>query len=516
MSVKDVPILTNANVYALASTKSVRQSIQTLKIHRIFINYDNKITVDKLFDILFAMVGNSSFCPTNVKTEDNCLTFCVQKCASALDKLFKNNLVLKDGYNAYYIKVQLCYQLANNQDIPSEFLHQLFNKRFNLNVLNLEGIASEITKKDIYMSPNNLISIGAYLYQFLFASGQNFTSVIRTIRLNNNGLKDLQGIKYLLVFTNLTSLYLRNNLLGDVSVLEPLNTKSLDITDLWLDGNPLCDKYTDEASYIKDAKSYCNNLVKLDGTLLKTGLPQSRRNFVCDNEAAQLVDQFMEHYFTVFDICRKNLVDLYDANALFSLSSSLTPTMLTGSSPSKVFSSASRNILRLSDITRGQDQLHKGAENIIKFLDTLPKTQHDPYTFTIDIVQHDAYSTTIMVTGMFRVFSNNPDTFYNFSRTFRIIHCGHNKFKIFNELLAITNSVTNYPKGFTKTVPARLSEYNKLFGELNSEEKKDMCKMLSNITEKSEYVCEKYLISASWDMKAAINLFIKDFTSSPS
>lgn len=511
----EIPILTKLNVHALIGEPIVRQALQTFKTHVIYVDCDQDVSEDKVFEALFSAVGTASFCPTNIKRDSNSISFYVQKCLPAIEKLVRHNLIIKAGIRHYDINIRLCYKIASNKEvIPCDFLHRLFLKRIQGNTINLEGIVNEINRQGIYMSTNNLYSLGAYLNQFITSNPLVTSAKFTSVRLGNCELKSLYGIKYFLAFANLTSFNLKNNLLEDVSVLEHSALKTLAVTDLWLDGNPLCDKYLDEETYIDAVKIFCPNLLKLDGNLLKIGLPQSRRNFLCDDKAAKLVDQFMEHYFTVFDINRKNLLDLYDSQSLFSLSCSFTSTMLALSFSANMFHSSSRNILRLSDLTKGEEQLHKGAESICRFLNVLPKMQHDPYSFTTDIIHHSSKNTIIMVTGMFRIVSSDvrTDVYYNFSRTFNIRHCGDNQYKIFNEQLYITNLMAECPKNFTKAVPARLSELMTSLGEPDQEEKTDMCKMLSNITQKSEKECECYLNNSKWDMAAAINLFINDFS----
>lgn len=46
------------------------------------------------------------------------------------------------------------------------------------------------------------------------------------------------------------------------SLAEVDSLKQLQLTELWLDGNPLCDKY-DELTYIKGIKEICPKMEKL-------------------------------------------------------------------------------------------------------------------------------------------------------------------------------------------------------------------------------------------------------------
>lgn len=58
-----------------------------------------------------------------------------------------------------------------------------------------------------------------------------------------------------------------------------------------------------------------------DGIILKDGnFPATKRNFLSKLEGIPLVEQFLDHYFTVYDSRnRRALSDMYHKNAMFSL-----------------------------------------------------------------------------------------------------------------------------------------------------------------------------------------------------
>lgn len=47
----------------------------------------------------------------------------------------------------------------------------------------------------------------------------------------------------------------------------------------------------------------------------------------------------------------------------------------------------SRNLLKLVDLSKTADKLDIGAANIKLKFEALPLTEHDPFTFTVDVVQ---------------------------------------------------------------------------------------------------------------------------------
>lgn len=55
-----------------------------------------------------------------------------------------------------------------------------------------------------------------------------------------------------------------------------------------------------------------------------------RRNFAIDFNAESFVDQFLEHFFTLYDsIHRSALTAMYHNKAIFSLSTSYIPDQIT-------------------------------------------------------------------------------------------------------------------------------------------------------------------------------------------
>lgn len=56
--------------------------------------------------------------------------------------------------------------------------------------------------------------------------------------------------------------------------------------------------------------------------------------------------------------------------------------------------------MKLSDFSKTTEQLENGQENIARRLSSLPRTEHDPYTFTVDVL----YYTVNVKTSSVRIF----------------------------------------------------------------------------------------------------------------
>jgi hypothetical protein len=47
----------------------------------------------------------------------------------------------------------------------------------------------------------------------------------------------------------------------------------------------------------------------------------------------------------------------------------------------------SRNLLKLSDYTKSLKLLYHGSDAILATISKLPRSEHDPYSFTVDLVR---------------------------------------------------------------------------------------------------------------------------------
>lgn len=128
--------------------------------------------------------------------------------------------------------------------------------------------------------------------------------------------------------TTMLGIDLHNNSISSMAEITYL--QEFNLIEIWLDGNPLCDK-CDEFSYGKEAKKYLPTLKKIDGFRIHTEpYLLRRRNYLCSQTGFDLVDQFLEHYFTLYDSDNRSVLDgLYHQEALFSLTSSYIPMQST-------------------------------------------------------------------------------------------------------------------------------------------------------------------------------------------
>uniref|UniRef100_A0A8B9VM75 Nuclear RNA export factor 1 n=1 Tax=Anas zonorhyncha TaxID=75864 RepID=A0A8B9VM75_9AVES len=159
--------------------------------------------------------------------------------------------------------------------------------------------------------------------------------------------------------------------------------KGLKLEELWLDGNPLCDAFRDQATYVSSVRERFPKLLRLDGHELPppiafdveapTTLPPCKGSYFGSDDLKALVLRFLQQYYSIYDSSdRQGLLDAYHDGACCSLSIPFghqnPPSALLLSPPAMRF--------KLLKHTR---------LNVVAFLNELPKTQHDVNSFVVDV-----------------------------------------------------------------------------------------------------------------------------------
>jgi len=177
----------------------------------------------------------------------------------------------------------------------------------------------------------------------------------------------------------------------------------------------------------------------VEDDLADPALPASIPKLVKNEAAGAVVLQFLHQFFTLYDSdSRQPLLDAYHENAIMSMAA-------VGSFESlKAYILESRNLTRIKD-NRQHKLLKRGRLQVVSFLSSLPKTQHDPTTFTLDVPFASEKLMTFTVTGMFKERDVKNDRIKHFNRTFVVVPQGSG-FCIVNEILFITFATTNNAK----------------------------------------------------------------------
>lgn len=307
---------------------------------------------------------------------------------------------------------------------------------------------------------------------------------------------------------HLTKLDLRHNQILDVEYLRYFH--EFKISELWLDGNPLCAKYATSQDYIQAVKNVFPHLQKLDGIVIgmeKKFVPNIQSNYLGNGTKISLIKQFVKHFFTLYDQEDRIIMHgLYDKNAFYSMTLGAAMNH-TNKEIVKTFST-NRNLLKFADYAKCHDFLFCGPEKIITALQRQPPTSHDFKTFHVDLLDEGDNYIAISVQGLFAYRITHCQPMF-FNRTFIIIRKEDNEYTIVNDQYYIDgipahmiNEIKYELKPIPKFIPTVLSV----------SEKEQLLRFLREITKMNIQYCYKYLQEAEWNIRNAINIFIKKYT----
>jgi len=264
---------------------------------------------------------------------------------------------------------------------------------------------------------------------------------VKAIDLSNNRLLNLDALVAFQKLKHLNVLHLKDNKLTDLRGLEKL--KGISLINLRLDGNPVKERLG--SSYTESVRKIFSSLQELDGKALPkqigfedegsavNDIPLSCPKLIKNEAAGNLVLQFLEQYFKLYDSdSRQPLLDAYDENAMMSL------TAIGAYESMKAYIEESRNLCRVNSDQRKVKLLRRGRLPIVSFLSGLPKTEHDPTSFSLDLPFTSDSLMIFTVTGMFRERETKGKSVRFFNRCFIVVPRGSG-FCIINEMLFVSN-----------------------------------------------------------------------------
>jgi len=293
---------------------------------------------------------------------------------------------------------------------------------------------------------------------------------VQVIDMSQNKIFSVNQMKPLAAkATSLKSLNLGNNKLTQITALDHL--QGLPLEQLILNQNPLCDRFTEQSTYISAIRKRFPKLLKLDGVDLPpvisfdietedVSLPTSQNSWFVSDEVRPLVLTFLEQYLSLYDSDdRQPLLNAYNDSALWSMTCSYPPqTSNISSARLDTYIKDSRNLKRLDDINRRSRLLQQGKIDIVSFLTKLPKTLHDPRSLVVDVPVASSNLIVASITGVFRERGERNALIRAFQRVFVIVP-GSTGFCIVNEQLHVTSATSEQIKSTFKDpiVPSNVS-----------------------------------------------------------
>ncbi|KAM8720738.1 hypothetical protein ACLKA7_006730 [Drosophila subpalustris] len=289
---------------------------------------------------------------------------------------------------------------------------------------------------------------------------------LEAINLNDNQMSTMEAFKGAdKRLPNLKILYLGDNKLPSLAHL--LVFRNLPIVELVLRNNPCRLRYKDPQQFVSEVRRKFPKLMKLDGEALapqvifdlnESGvLPPAKASFLCDSAGAEVVRQFLDQYFNIFDSGnRQPLLDAYHEHALLSMS---MPSMSQAGRLNS-FWKFNRNLRRIMNNEREDPRmrlLKSGRLACVSTLDEWPRTLHERRTFTVDLTIYNPQMMVFTVTGLFKELTGDADSptpvsmqayeLRHFVRTFVVVP-QNTGFCIRNETIFITSATSEQTREF--------------------------------------------------------------------
>ncbi|EDW00067.1 nuclear RNA export factor 1 [Drosophila grimshawi] len=297
---------------------------------------------------------------------------------------------------------------------------------------------------------------------------------LEAINLNDNSMSTVESFKGIEKrLPHLKILYLGDNKLPSLAHL--LVFRNLPIVELVLRNNPCRSRYKDAQNFTSEVRRKFPKLMKLDGEVLlpqvhfdlseTTTLAPAKASYLCDSAGAEVVRQFLDQYFIIFDSNnRQPLLDAYHENALLSMS---MPSVSQAGRLNS-FWKFNRNLRRIMNTERDDSRmrllrmhlLKSGRLACVSTLDEWPRTLHERRTFTVDLNIYNPQMMVFTVTGLFKELTGDagsttpiamqPYELRHFVRTFVVVP-QNTGFCIRNEAIFITSASTEQTREFKRS-----------------------------------------------------------------
>ncbi|XP_070113007.1 nuclear RNA export factor 2-like [Equus caballus] len=279
----------------------------------------------------------------------------------------------------------------------------------------------------------------------------NFPKLL-SLNLCNNKLYQLDGLSDIIQKApTIKILNLSKNELN--SAWEVGKMKGLKLEELWLEGNPLCDTFRDQSTYISAIKEYFPKLLRLDGQELPTPivvdvdtcyLKPGKESCKGSETLKNLVMQFLQQYYFIYDYGdRQGLLGAYHDEAYFSLSIPFNPEDPAPSSLCE-YVKDNRNIKKLKDPYLRVQLLKHTKHDIVGSLCVLPRTQHEFSSFLVETWLQTERVLCFSVNGVFKeVVGKSQSSVRAFTRTFIIVPASNSSLCIVNDQLFVRDATPN-------------------------------------------------------------------------
>uniref|UniRef100_A0A9L0JVU6 TAP-C domain-containing protein n=1 Tax=Equus asinus TaxID=9793 RepID=A0A9L0JVU6_EQUAS len=234
----------------------------------------------------------------------------------------------------------------------------------------------------------------------------NFPKLL-SLNLCNNKLYRLDGLSDIIQKApTIKILNLSKNELN--STWEVGKMKGLKLEELWLEGNPLCNTFRDQSTYIRSDGQELPSPIIVDidiPYLIKPCKVRKKGKTTMRNRLSSLLPH--RYYFIYDSGDRRGLLGAYHDEAYFSLSIPFNPEDSARSSLCE-YVKDNRNIKKLKDPYLRVQLLKHTKHDIVLSLCVLPRTQHDFSSFLVDMWYQTERVLCFSVNGVFKEGKSRP------------------------------------------------------------------------------------------------------------
>lgn len=478
---------------------------------QVNIHHYNAFPQEQLIeDIVEKLVFNQAFFPCYYKRYNKRDEFYLCRNFDAITQLMMNDLEHEMVKRNIDFTLQLDIAKFEYGQVDWFYkINYVLSKRIIANVLDISQFASdpEFTRIVVPM-------VSKFTLSFIIEHSKKQNNNITKIVAQNNGIKSLEGFQHLHMLTKLSTLDLRNNLISSLDGISQTSS----VTELMLDGNPLCGLFDTTHAYVSDVCKKFPNLEWLDGHRVSLSLEMATlQNFIVVRDAYTISEEFVKTFFPIYDSFeRDRLLQIYERKAIFTLSSLYNIDRIGGQSDAfqriQKYTRFSRNVKVIANMTQACDKVFVGVTNIKQVFSELPKSNHDFKSFCIDVPMFDPQRMVIItVSGVFEEQAqtlNERSFMLGFTRSFVLVPSGDNSYSIANDQLFIHDPpFMAISTGIHPTSDNNLENVYKDLKPTEFEEKKTKMILFQNLTELKKEECTRMLEEHFWDFKVALATF---------
>ncbi|XP_059619453.1 nuclear RNA export factor 2 [Phlebotomus argentipes] len=484
--------------------------------HFVMIIHNGCYSRRDIMNGLYALNVKSNCFPYHYIYGDRADTFYLLDSFNVMHEIYQNNMTLTIPEANVTLQVEFRLNVIATKKLDVIRYEVAIEKSLQERVddakmtLDLSNYAVAMDKHDFVYELRNPQAITT-----LFACRMGRLSArVNTILLNDN---EITSIKDVLLLLSAQTLDLSNNKIANLEDIFIIN--SANITNLKLNGNPLCKKYTSSLQYISAVRGVFSGLKTLDGVdVANDDVTNGYRNWVCNLDCYSFVTQFVTQYFSVYDsLHRGNLKDLYSKRAIVTVGTDFTKIKMMTMQRQKWqhYTTLSRNILNVANYRQKNHLVYVGWSAIYDAFCKLPPTEHDRASFGVEVPIYTSEMAVITVYGMFREQIQSlldKELTLGFSRTFILrpieedcgLFGGGVRYFIVNEKLNVFNPTIIQTQNAFK-VPQEVQEKPK---EITEEEEKEITLMYSECTNLKPGWSRRCLTRVNWDFKLALEVFV--------